>query len=190
VQPENSNRNQKIIASVAILAAMTLIVFGVSAFSGDSGSNASVATTAETESTLSEQTDTTPAATDTTPATTQEATTTPTPQPATPSPSPAVKTKYKNGTYSATGSYSTPENTESISISVTIENDVITAASAQNTAKDRESKEYQADFISGYKAKVIGKALASLNLGNVSGSSLTPIGFNNAIAKIRTQAQS
>ncbi|MCW1907929.1 MAG: hypothetical protein KIH63_001140 [Candidatus Saccharibacteria bacterium] len=185
MQPEKSNRNQKIIASLAIFAAMAIIVFGVSAFSGDSGSDSSVATATETETTLSEQTSTTPT-------TTEETTTTPANPPAasTVSPPAAATTKYKNGTYTATGSYSTPESTETISISLTVENDVVTATSAQNTAKDRESKEYQADFISGYKAQVIGKALASLNLGNVSGSSLTPIGFNNAVAKIRTQAQS
>lgn len=187
METQGSNRNQKVIATVAILAAMTLIVFGVSAFSGDKSSDAPLASTSEQTAVTSETNDTqTTTEQSQTLATTEPATTSPTPSPA----PAAATTKYKNGTYTASGSYSTPESTESITITVTVENDVVTATSAQNTAKDRESKDWQGDFISGYKSQVVGRALASLNLGKVSGSSLTPTGFNNAIAKIRTQAQS
>ena len=186
MEAQGTNRNQKVIATVAILAAMTLIVFGASAFSGAKSSEAPLASTSEQTTVTTEKN-----ATQTATEQTQTLATTETSSPTTtPSPAPAATTKYKNGTYTASGSYSTPESTESISITVTIENDIVTATSAQNTAKDRESKEWQGDFISGYKSQVVGKAIASLSLGKVSGSSLTPTGFNNAIAKIRTQAQS
>jgi hypothetical protein len=36
---------------------------------------------------------------------------------------------------------------------------------------------------------VVGKNIDEVNLGKVSGSSLTPIGFNNAIEDIRSQAK-
>jgi len=37
---------------------------------------------------------------------------------------------------------------------------------------------------------VIGKNIADVQLSRVSGSSLTPEGFNNALATIKSQAQS
>src|ERR1700722_17691610 len=43
---------------------------------------------------------------------------------------------YKNGTYSATGSYDSPGGTESITVSVTVQNGVVTATSATSGATD------------------------------------------------------
>lgn len=96
---------------------------------------------------------------------------------------------YKDGTYQATGSYSSPAGTESIGISVTVQDDVVTATSATSQAQDNDSKAYQQDFISAYSSYVVGKKLSDIHLGVVAGSSLTPNGFNQALETIKQQAK-
>ena len=97
---------------------------------------------------------------------------------------------YKDGTYSATGSYNSPGGPDQLGVTVTISNDVIADVSVTSGAGDRTSQRYQNMFISSYKQFVVGQDISSLNLGKISGSSLTPIGFNDALAKIKTQAKS
>jgi cytoskeletal protein RodZ len=97
---------------------------------------------------------------------------------------------YKDGTYTATGEYTSPEGPQSIAVTLTINNDVITAASIEQHAKvGTPSEMWQEKFAEGYKGMVVGKSIADLKLTKVSGSSLTPLGFNDAIAEIRTQAE-
>lgn len=102
---------------------------------------------------------------------------------------PTVSTTYKNGTYSGSGTYMTPEGSETISVKLTVANDVVTSVTASVNANSGDSRRYIQSFMSGYKQQVVGKSLSSLNLGRVSGSSLTPEGFNNALDSIRAQAQ-
>ena len=97
---------------------------------------------------------------------------------------------YKNGTYSATGSYMSPGGQDQIAVTVTIANDIITDASVAVKSADYTSQKYIGKFLSGYKQYVIGKDISSLNLTRVSGSSLTPIGFDNALSQIKAQAKS
>lgn len=96
---------------------------------------------------------------------------------------------FKDGSYTATGSYESPGGNESITVHVTLQNGVITASSADSGAQDPEASEYQSMFISGYKSHVVGKKIASVNLSRVSGSSLTSQGFNEAIKQIENQAK-
>lgn len=96
---------------------------------------------------------------------------------------------YKDGTYSADGSYSSPGGNEEITVTITIANGKVTDSSVSPRAASRESQEYQAEFVAGYKTLVTGKPLATLNLSRVSGSSLTPRGFNEALNAIRSQAK-
>lgn len=123
------------------------------------------------------------------PANTAPVATTPTPQPAPANGSTAAATEYKNGTYSATGSYDSPGGMEQIGVTLTIQNDVVTGASVSPMPSDGTSARYQNMFASGYKAQVVGQSVDSINLQYVSGSSLTPIGFDNALASIKTQAK-
>jgi len=114
--------------------------------------------------------------------------------PVTPTPPPATVPKqtasvYTNGTYTATGSYMSPGGQEQLSVTLTLVNDIITAVSVTPGAYDRRSQNYQNMFISGYQQYVIGKNIADVNLGAISGSSLTPIGFNDALAQIKSQAK-
>lgn len=98
--------------------------------------------------------------------------------------------EFKDGTYSAAGSYTSPGGSEEITVSVTLQDGVIADSSVTAMAVNPNSKSYQARFIGGYKSQVTGKSLAELQVGAVAGSSLTPQGFNDALAKIKTQAAS
>lgn len=95
---------------------------------------------------------------------------------------------YKDGTYTATDSYQTPESVESIAVTLSLKNGIVTDSSIVTSSHARESGRYQSSFAAGYKQYVIGKSIKSLSLTRVSGSSLTSNGFNAALAQIRNQA--
>lgn len=104
---------------------------------------------------------------------------------------PAPESVYVDGTYTSSASYETPVGSESIQVSLTVKGDVVTGLTVTPMAKDPTSQNYQALFISGINAQVVGKSLASLSgFGPVNGSSLTPIGFQAAVASIKGQAAS
>ncbi len=124
----------------------------------------------------------------TTPTTTQQTTKT-TPSSASTSATTTPSYAYKDGTYSVTATYRVPEaSAQKLGVSLTIVNDVITGAAATNMATDQTSSMYQNAFVSGYKTSVVGKSIASLQLGKVSGSSLTTAAFNDALTAIRKEA--
>ena len=96
---------------------------------------------------------------------------------------------YKDGTYSATGSYMSPGGPDQVGVSLTLKNDIITDITVTAEPGDNESARYQSRFVSGYKQLVIGKNIADVHLTRVSGSSLTSIGFNDALAQIKARAK-
>ena len=100
-----------------------------------------------------------------------------------------MRSVYKDGSYTATGSYMSPGGQDQIGVTLTLANDIITDVSINPQAGDRTSSRYMARFASGYKQYVVGKNIADVNLTNVSGSSLTPIGFNDALNQIKAQAK-
>jgi len=95
---------------------------------------------------------------------------------------------YKDGSYTAIGTYDSPGGLDQLTVSLTLKAGIVTAAQVVSGANDRESARYQQRFISGYTPYVVGKSIDSIRLAAVSGSSLTPVGFNNALAKIKAQA--
>ncbi|MBP9751157.1 MAG: hypothetical protein KBC95_04920 [Candidatus Peribacteraceae bacterium] len=101
----------------------------------------------------------------------------------------AAMAEYKDGTYTATGEYRSPAGNDEIEVSLTLKDGVITAATYEGMAKMGKSKDFQAKFGAGYEAAVIGKSIDSLSLGVTNGSSLTPKGFMDAVAKIKAEAQ-
>jgi uncharacterized protein with FMN-binding domain len=117
--------------------------------------------------------------------TTQENNTAETPA----SPSSSETVTYKDGTYTEKGRYVSPGGGESIDVTVTITNDIITSATVKGNATRGESKEHQADFIAGFKSSVIGKDIDAVSLSRVAGSSLTSNGFNTALKLIKADAQ-
>lgn len=98
-------------------------------------------------------------------------------------------TNFKDGTYNANGSYQTPGGMESINVSVTLSGGTITDAKVGLNATSGEAEEYQSKFASGFKSQVVGKKINEVSLTRVAGSSLTPKGFNSAIADIENQAK-
>ncbi|GLJ62121.1 MULTISPECIES: FMN-binding protein [Microbacterium] len=95
---------------------------------------------------------------------------------------------YADGTYTAEGSYQTPETVETVSVTVTIEDDVVTAVEVTGDPQAAESRQYQSQFIAGIADEVVGVALDDLAVDRVAGSSLTSGGFNAAIEQIKQDA--
>ncbi|WP_404442632.1 FMN-binding protein [Microbacterium marinum] len=95
---------------------------------------------------------------------------------------------YADGTYTAEGSYQTPETVETISVTLTIADDVVTAVEVTGDPQARESEQYQGQFIGGIADVVVGKSLDDIQVDRVAGSSLTSGGFNQAVEEIRTDA--
>ena len=95
---------------------------------------------------------------------------------------------YTDGTYTADGSYQTPESVEKISVTVTLQDDVITDVSVSGNPQKRESEEYQSKFIGGISSEVVGKSIDEISVSRVAGSSLTSGGFNQAIETIKAEA--
>ena len=100
----------------------------------------------------------------------------------------ASQGSYKNGTYSATGSYISPGGQESVDVEVTLKDDIISAATVTPHPAAATSTQYQSEFVNNFKALVVGKNIDEVKLSRVAGSSLTSGGFNEAIEKIKDDA--
>ncbi len=98
--------------------------------------------------------------------------------------------EYTDGTYSAIGNYVSPGGPREIEVSVTLSNGVITESTFVGGADDPTSERFQGEFAENYKPMVVGKNIDEVALTKVSGSSLTPKGFTDALEKIKTDAQS
>lgn len=96
---------------------------------------------------------------------------------------------YQDGTYTATGTYTSPGGTEEVTITLTIADDVIADATAEGGATRPPSSQYQGEFVDNFAALIIGKDIADVSLDKVAGSSLTSGGFNAAVETIKTDAQ-
>lgn len=96
---------------------------------------------------------------------------------------------YKDGTYTVTGNYTSPGGPEEIEVTLTLEGDIITDADVVSKAERPISKEKQTAFIGGFKPLVVGKNIDEVKLDKVSGSSLTPKGFNDALDKVKSEAK-
>lgn len=96
---------------------------------------------------------------------------------------------YADGTYEATGSYSTPGGTDSIGLTVTLENGIIVSTELDQHADSGNSAQFQGQFASGYEELVVGKDIDEVQLSRVAGSSLTSNGFNQAIEEIKEEAR-
>jgi uncharacterized protein with FMN-binding domain len=95
---------------------------------------------------------------------------------------------YTDGTYTAEGSYATPESVETIEVTVTLEGDVVTAVEVTGDPQAAESQRYQSEFIGGISDEVVGRSLDDISVSRVAGSSLTSGGFNDALETIKTEA--
>jgi uncharacterized protein with FMN-binding domain len=106
-----------------------------------------------------------------------------------PSTQPTVSFVYKNGEYTAVGNYNSPGGAETVSVKVTLKDDMVTAVSLTPNATRPVSLKMQQAVAGSLNSLVVGKKLNEVSLDKVSGSSLTPKGFNDAIAKIKVSAK-
>ncbi len=110
-------------------------------------------------------------------------------KPPVPAPATDGKTSYKDGTYTAEGDYGTHVGPESVTVTLTLKKGVVVDSQFQGTPRVMMSGRYMDMFAANYKPLVVGKDIASLQLDKVSGASLTPMGFNDAVSKIKAQAK-
>lgn len=98
-------------------------------------------------------------------------------------------TLYQDGTYSADGTYVSPNGTETVGVELTLASGTVTAANITQHPSNPNTRKFQGEFAGGIAAQVVGKSIDELNVSKVAGSSLTSGGFNQALDKIKAEAQ-
>lgn len=163
----SKDTTNKIVAA----AAFVIIVGGVASYSFIGNQSTTPAATPTTQSTI-------PASPSSVAATTIVST-----------PTSVTTATYKNGTYAAEGAYTSPGGAEHVDVNLTLANGVITDIQVTPKATIPMSQRFQGLFADNYKQYVVGKKLDEVNLTKVAGSSLTPKGFADALAKIKAEAK-
>lgn len=93
---------------------------------------------------------------------------------------------YKDGTYTAVGTYGgLPSH---LTVTVDVQQGLIKSVQVKTHATDPTSLDYQRRFADAVPPIVIGKPLKDVQVGKLAGASGCPIGFNDALAQIRRQA--
>lgn len=97
---------------------------------------------------------------------------------------------YQDGVFNAQGNYFNPNGAASISVSLTLDNDVVTSLIVTPHATDETSIKFQNAVKDSASGLVVGKKLNEIGaFSKISTSSLTPNGFNQAIASIKASAK-
>jgi uncharacterized protein with FMN-binding domain len=100
----------------------------------------------------------------------------------------AATADLKDGSYTETGHYQSPAGDSTVAVTVTLKSGTIAAVSVVPKTQDPTAQQYEKQFASGIGAVAIGKPITGLQVGAVSGSSLTSQGFEKALDEIRTKA--
>ena len=79
---------------------------------------------------------------------------------------------YRDGDYAADGSYSAPSGTETITVDLTLENDIVMSVTVTPHATEGNQRKFQNQFADGIAAEVLGKDIDELSVARVAGSSL------------------
>lgn len=95
---------------------------------------------------------------------------------------------YKDGTYSADGSYRSPNGTETVGVQLTLANGTVSEVEITEHPSNPNTRKFQGQFASGIAEQVVGKSLDEIKVSKVAGSSLTSGGFNQAVEEIKAQA--
>ncbi len=95
---------------------------------------------------------------------------------------------YKDGTYSADGNYVSPNGTETVGVELTLADGTVSGVQITPHPSNPNTKKFQGEFAGGIQDQIVGKKLDAISVSKVAGSSLTSGGFNEAVAKIKTQA--
>lgn len=96
---------------------------------------------------------------------------------------------YKDGTYSADGTYVSPNGTETVGVELTLASGTVTAVNITQHPSNPNTRKFQGEFTGGIAAQIVGKSIDELNVSKVAGSSLTSGGFNKALETIKAEAK-
>src|SRR4051812_32591132 len=133
------NSKSKLWVTITVIVVIVLVVGGIVLFGKKKPSDSDTTSSSSTPNTLADNnTSTTPS-----------------------------NAAFKDGTYKATGSYDSPGGTQSITITVTLKDGVITDTSAQEGANDPTAQQHQDEFVGGYKQLVVGKKITAVKLSRV-----------------------
>jgi uncharacterized protein with FMN-binding domain len=95
---------------------------------------------------------------------------------------------YTDGTYTESADYQAPSGTETVDVTLTLADNVITEVQVTGHATDPEAKVHQGQFANGIAGVVVGKNIDEIQVDKVGGSSLTSGGFNKAVDLIKADA--
>lgn len=107
--------------------------------------------------------------------------------PSTPAPEADGSTQYADGRYEATGEYGSQDS--SIGVTLTLADDVITDVAVDPHATDPTSLDLQERFADAIGDRVVGRDIDDVHIDRLAGSSHTPDGFNDALEKIKNEAE-
>ena len=96
---------------------------------------------------------------------------------------------YKDGTYSADGTYVSPNGTETVGVELTLASGTVTDVQITQHPSNPNTRKFQGEFAGGIAGQVVGKSIDQLNVSKVAGSSLTSGGFNQAVEQIKSEAR-
>lgn len=97
--------------------------------------------------------------------------------------------EYADGTYTAVGSYESPNGTETIDVQLTLSDNQVADVAVTSNPTNPYTQRFQGEFVDGIHEVVVGKPIDELNVSRVGGSSLTSGGFRDAVEQIRAEAQ-
>lgn len=97
--------------------------------------------------------------------------------------------EYKDGTYSADGTYVSPNGTETVGVQLTLAAGTVTDVQITQHPSNPNTRKFQGEFAGGIAAQVVGRNIDELNVSKVAGSSLTSGGFNKALEQIKSEAR-
>ena len=95
---------------------------------------------------------------------------------------------YTDGTYTESADYQAPSGIETVDVTITLADSVITDVQVTGHATDPQAKVHQGEFASGIGGAVVGKNIDDIQIDKVGGSSLTSGGFNAAVDLIKADA--
>lgn len=95
---------------------------------------------------------------------------------------------YTDGTYSASGEYQSPNGTETLDVTITLQDDAITAVEVVGHGGSPNTVRFQGEFAGGIAAAVVGKRIDEISVSKIAGSSLASGGFNAAVEQIKADA--
>ena len=102
----------------------------------------------------------------------------------------AGSASYKDGTYTADGNYVSPNGTETVGVTLTLAGGAVSDVQITQHPSNPNTRKFQGEFAGGIQSQIVGKKLDEIKVSKVAGSSLTSGGFNQAVEKIKADAQS